>query len=493
MKRFVKFYLTLIVAFLFSTATFSQENNDENDLIKGMHSISSYELMEFVEELCSEKYGGRLTGTAEYDSAAQWVANKFQTWGLAPLGDEGSYFQEFLNPYTKVTGEGKVTLHMDTDGDKIYKYYDYISEYMPGSTSDSGEVSAEVVYVGYGITAPDLNYDDYKNVDVEGKIILLEPEAPLNPEDDPEEFKKWEPYSRHKYKLQNAAKHGAIGMLYNYGPLANPNNDYIKDFIYSHVGDSVVNDLFLGTGKDYENTIARLKKNLKPQSFNTGKTVTIENHTQHYPDGEGSNVIGFIEGSDPDLKDEAIVVGAHLDHVGYCHERIPGANDNASGVSVLMGVAKALQQADISLKRSVVFLAFGAEEQGIVGSKIYIENPAFPVDKTIAFLNIDGVGVGDKFGAVAGKNYPDIYEMVVEANENYIHRDIQASEYLNVTRPRLDAVRFMTEGIPSLSFYTYGKQSPYHRPGDVPSLIEPQTMGDMSQMIYFSVINLSNK
>lgn len=485
--------LLVFIFSLFNFTSFSQQSNEKDVLLKGMHSISSHELFEFVEELCSEKYGGRLTGTEDYDSVAQWVGRQFKNWGIEPLGDSKTYLQLFDKPYTEVTGEGRVTLHINANEDKIYKHYDYLTEYMPGSTSDSGKVSGEVVYVGYGITAPELGYDDYEDVDVEGKIILMEPEAPLNPGDDPEEFKKWEPYSRHQYKLKNAAEHGAAGMIYNYGPIANPNNAFIEGFIHSHVGDTVVNDLFAGTGNDYENTIASIKKELKPQSFNTGKTITIENHTKHDPHGVGSNVVGFIEGEDPVLKDEAIIISAHLDHVGYCHEMVPGANDNASGVSVLMGVAKALSQSEISLKRSVVFLAFGAEEQGLVGSKVYIENPAFPLEKTIALLNLDGVGVGDKFGAVAGKNYPEIFEKIEDVNEKYIHRNIHSSEYLNITRPRLDAARFMSEGVSSLSFYSYGKSAPYHQPGDNISVINPETLEDMAKLIYFSVINLSNK
>ncbi|MFP4448734.1 MAG: M20/M25/M40 family metallo-hydrolase [Bacteroidales bacterium] len=489
----INILLLLITFSMLNFTAFSQRTKDEDALLKNMHSISSHELFEFVKELCSEKYGGRLTGTAGYDSVANWVGNRFQEWGIKPVGDNETYLQWFDNPYTEVTGEGRVTLHIDANEDKIYKHYDYITEYMPGSTSDSGKVTGEVVYVGYGITAPELGYDDYENIDVEGKIILMEPEVPLNPGDDPEEFKKWEPYSRHQYKLKNAADHGAVGMIYNYGPIANPNNAFIEGFIHSHVGDTVVNDLFAGTGKNHENTLARIEKDLKPQSFNTGKSITIKNHTKHYPDGTGSNVIGFIEGEDPELKDEAIIISAHLDHVGYCHEMVPGANDNASGVAVLLGVAKALSQNDINLKRSIVFLAFGAEEQGIVGSGVYIDNPAFPLDKTAALLNLDGVGVGDKFGAVAGKNYPDIFEKVEQANEKYIHRDIHPSEYLNITRPRLDAARFMSEGISSLSFYSYGKSAPYHQPGDNISVITPETLEDMTKLIYFSVINLSNK
>jgi hypothetical protein len=328
---------------------------------------------------------------------------------------------------------------------------------------------------------------------VEGKIVLMEREAPLNPGDDPGRFKKWEPYSRHQYKLKNAVRHGAAGMLYNYGPIVNPNNAYAPGFIYSHVGDTVVSDLFAGTGRTHRQVNESIKKELKPQSFSTGKVVTITNQTEHFPEGKGSNVLGFLEGSDPELKDEVILVGAHLDHLGRCWELIPGANDNASGVAVMMGVARALSEYGVRLKRSVMFLAFGAEEQGIVGSKVYVDNPTFPLDKSYVLLNLDGVGVGNKIGVVAGKNYPEQYTFVEKINDQYIHRHLNPSEFLNISRPRLDAARFMTAGVPILSFYAYGAPSVYHRPGDDVDRITPEIMEELSQLIYMTVIEMANR
>jgi hypothetical protein len=122
-------------------------------------------------------------------------------------------------------------------------------------------------------------------VDVKGKIILMEREAPVSPNRDPELFKKWRPYSFHQYKLENAVAHGAKGMLYNYGPISNPNNSYDKGFIYSHVGSAVVSDVFSGTGRKHKDVVAKIRKTLKPQSFATGKTFTIKNITEHHPEG----------------------------------------------------------------------------------------------------------------------------------------------------------------------------------------------------------------
>jgi len=410
--------------------------------------------------------------------------------GGAP-GD--GYRQYFDIPYTRVYPDCRVTLHMSRGDDEIRKHYDYVKEFIPGATSAPGTIEAEVIYAGYGITAPELGYDDYEGIDVEGKIVLLEREVPLNPGDDPDAFKKWEPYSHHQYKLKNAVRQGAAGMLYNYGPIVNPNNAYDPGFIYSHVGDTVVRDLFAGTGRSHRQVVGAIKNQLKPQSFSTDKVVTITNQTQHFPNGKGSNIIGFLEGSDPELKDEVILMGAHLDHLGKCWELIPGANDNASGVAVMMAVARALSEYDIKLKRSVMFLAFGAEEQGIVGSKVYVEDPTFPLDESYVLLNLDGVGVGNKIGVVAGKNFPEQYAYVKGINEQYIHRHLNPSEFLNITRPRLDAARFMKAGVPILSFYAYGAPSVYHQPGDDLDSITPEIMEELAQMLYMTVIEMANR
>jgi hypothetical protein len=491
MKKLFPYFIA-IVLMTGSLQVYSQQG-ELDSRIQGMQSISSHELFDYVKELSSGKYGGRLTGTPGYDSSAQWLIRHLEKWDIQPAGKDRTYLQWFDNPYTRVFPGCKVSLHIPRGDETILKHYDYVEEFIPGATSASGTVKAEVVYAGYGITAPELGYDDYKGIDVEDKIILIEREAPLNPRKNPEEFPQWEPYSRHQYKLKNAVRHGAAGMLYNYGPIVNPNNAYDPDFIYSHVGDSVVQDVFAGTGKTHEKVVAGIRNDLEPHSFNTGKVYSITNDTKHFPDGKGSNVIGWIEGSDPELKDEAIIIGAHLDHLGQCWELIPGANDNASGVAVMMGIARAMTEYDVKLKRSVIFLAFGAEEQGIVGSKEYLEDPFFPIDKTRALINLDGVGVGDKIGITAGKNYPELLEHVARVNDKYIYRKLNPSKFLNITRPRLDAARFMKAGVPILSFYAYGAPSVYHQPGDDVDLITPEIMQDMAQMVYMAVIDMANE
>ncbi len=482
-----------LVSFFLAVQSLPAEEKGEEKLLQSVHSISSHKLFDYVKELASDKYAGRLTGTEEYNASAEWVVSHFKKWGIAPALSQNSYLQAFPIPYTLVFKGCEVYLHLPSKGSAIKKYYQYESEFIPGSTSGSGEVTAEVIYVGYGATAPELGYDDYKGVDVKGKIILMEREAPVSPDKDPELFKKWRPYSFHQYKLENAVAHGAKGMLYNYGPISNPNNSYDKGFIYSHVGSAVVSDVFSGTGRKHKDVVAKIKKTLKPQSFATGKVFTIKNITEHHPEGVGYNVIGILEGSDPVLKEEVIILGGHLDHLGRCYEIMPGASDNASAVSVIMGIAEAMSKCPIKPRRSVMFLCFGAEEQGIVGSGYYVEHPIVPLEKTVGLINMDGVGCGDKLGALAAKNYPKFWKFIEKANQKYIHRVVSPQYFANIARPRLDAARFMWKDVPTISFSAYGSRSYYHITKDDVDLITPEIMQDLAQLIFIATLDMANQ
>ena len=463
----------------------------ETSIANAIHSISSHDLLKYVEIQCDEKYQGRLTGTSGYQACAEWLADEFSEWGISPAGEKGNWFQWFNVPYTMVLPDCGVTLHIPLKNGSILKPYQYVTEFMPGSTSGNGEITAEVVYAGYGITAPELGYDDYKGIDVKGKIIMIERESPVNPSAGAEKFNPWYEYSFHQYKHANAIKHGAIGMLYNYGPIANPNNAYSENFIYVHVGDSVVKDIFSGTGKVHREIVGAIDKTLKPQSFNTGKVVTIKMSTTHFPDGRGSNVIGLLKGSDPELGKETIIIGAHLDHLGMCYEMMPGANDNASAVAVMMGIAKALAVNKIPLKRSVLFVGFGSEEQGLLGSKAFVADPVIPLEKSV-LINMDGVGIGQGINAAAGRDFPVLWSFIEEANKKYIHRTLVTGSFTNLGRPRLDAAILLRAGVPSLSFSTFGSTNYYHVPMDNLEIIKPEIMEDLAQLLFVSVIEMAN-
>lgn len=469
--------------------------SNEEKLILVMHSISSHKLFNYVKELSSAKFAGRLTGTPGYNAAAQWVADFLNKWGVKPAGDNKTYFQDFPNPYTLVFEGSEVTLHIPYNKKKTFINKDYLYEidFLPGSTSGAGEKTAEVVYVGYGITAPELRFDEYKGVNVKDKIVLVEPEVPVSPDKEPEEFKKWRPYSFHQYKVKNAKSHGAAGMIYNYH-IANPNCLYIKDLLLTYVGKSIVQDIFTGTGKKHRNIKEKIITKRVPHSFKTGKKLTIKNFTEHFPEGIARNVIGYIEGSDPLLKNEAVFIGAHLDHLGYNHKMMPGANDNASGVAVIMGVAEAITNSPLKPRRTVIFTFFGAEEQGVKGSEYFLKHPFFPKEKFFAYINLDGVGRGTKMNALAAKNFPKLWEFFKQANQKYIHRTVKPIKFHNLARPRLDVAHFMWSNIPSISFSAFAAEplpySFYHKTYDNPGIITPEIMEDLAQLIYMAVMKM---
>jgi hypothetical protein len=497
--RRTAFVLVFLVAALWTSAGAQSgpaaPQTDEQKILEAMHLISSETLFGYVRELCSEKYAGRLTGTPEYDACAAWVASKLKSWGVQPAGDRGTYLQSFPNPYSLVFNGGFLVLDIPVKDGIIKKSYQYESEFIPGGTTDSGEVTAEVIFVGYGITAPELGYDDYAGVDVKGKIVLMDPEIPFGG-DNLEIFSKWRPYSFHQYKLENAVAHGAKGMIYNYGPIGNPNNSFRPGFVYHHVGAAVTNDVFAGTGRSYSDTMDRIRKSLKPRSFASGKIMSLKNVAERHPEGIGCNVVGVIPGSDPKLKEEVVLLGAHLDHLGRLWEMMPGANDNATAVAVGLGVAEALAKSAIKPKRTILFVFFGSEEQGVAGSDYYCQHPLFPLDKTLVFINMEGPGRGDRIGASGGANYPAFWTIVEEANRKYIHRPLSTGAVSYPARPRQDSARFFWKGVPSLTFGAGGmpvSYPNYHNTKDSIELVTPEIMEDMARLFFMTILAMNDR
>ena len=483
--------------FLFSSRIIYSQDDTELKLLKQFHAIQSEEMMSWLQKLCSPEFNGRLTGTPEFMESAGWVAGKFKEWGIKPGGDNGDYFQNFNFPYTVLNNSGGLSLNLlQADGSVIKKSYTYPDEYYPGMNSGSGEVTAEVVYVGYGVSAPELNYDDYSGIDVKGKIVLVNRDVPYTDPKNPE-YKKWVAYCYHQYKLENAVKHGAAGFLYIDGIAANPNITYDPSIIVCGIGTEPLNDIFAGLKTTNKDLTDKMKKTMKPASFKTGKNVTIKASTTRHPEGKGCNVIGIIEGSDPVLKNEVIIIGGHLDAVGNAGKVVNGALDNGSGVIDIMGAAKAMALSGISLKRSVMFICFGGEENGLLGSKLYVSKPVFSKEKTITYINLDMVGNGTGFSVNAGSTYKDLLNYFVQANTKYVHREMHTSapvpgEFYG--RPRSDGAVFGMAGFRTMEIGTTGwyKKVYYHLPGDDPDAVTIDIMEDVSKMVYVALTNMAN-
>jgi hypothetical protein len=494
----MKKILTLISIIILSASHFAFAQDDfEAKLLKQFHAIRSEEMMTWIEKLCSPEFNGRLTGTPEFIASAEWVAGKLKEWGIKPAGDNGNYFQWFDFPYTVVNDIGSLNLNLaQANGSVIKKNYTYPDDYYPGMNSGNGEITAEVVFVGYGVTAPELNYDDYKGINVKGKIVLMNRDVPYSDPKNPE-YKKWVGYCYHQYKLENAVKHGAAGMLYIDGAMANPNISYDPSIIVCGIGPQPLADIFAGLKTTNKEILEKITKTFKPASFNTGKSVTIKANTTRHLEGKACNVVGMIEGSDSILKNESIIIGGHLDAVGKAGKIVNGALDNASGVVDIMGSAKAMALSGIVLKRSVIFVFFGGEESGLIGSKLFTEKATFTKDKTITFINLDMVGNGTGFSVSAGSPYQELLSYFVKANSQYVHRTIQTAAPVPGAyygRPRSDGVVFSMAGYRTMEIGTTGwyKKVYYHLPGDDPDAVTIDIMEDVAKMIYVALTNMAN-
>jgi Zn-dependent M28 family amino/carboxypeptidase len=140
-----------------------------------------------------------------------------------------------------------------------------------------------------------------------------------------------------------------------------------------------------------------------------------------------------------------------------------------------------------------MFLCFGAEEQGVVGSEYYLEHPVIPLEKTVGLINMDGVGCGDKLSALAANNYPDFWKFIEKANQKYIHRVVRPRSFANIARPRLDAARFMWKDVPTISFGASGSRSYYHITKDDVDTITPEIMQDLAQLLYIATLDMANQ
>lgn len=485
----LKILFGISILIIFFVKGKSQITSEQQEILKTFHSISSNELLDFAVELSSEKYKGRLSGSPEYMEVAKWCANQLESWNVKPASN-GSFFQFFPNEFSEVNSLGKVS-YSNGEQETELKFPD---DYLPGSNSDSGTLTGNLVYVGYGITAPELDYDDYGNVDVKGKIIILESGIPYAKNDTT--LAKWTPYAYHRYKFRNAVKHGAAGMVYT-NTIANPNTVHLDGFIYAHISSDVASRIMKDAGKDYEAVKKELQE-MKIPSFALPEQqkISITAKTKYFPNAKSCNVVGLIEGSDPVLKDEVIIIGGHLDGQGSMGNVVfPGALDNASGVADILGAAKALASSEVKPKRSILFILIGGEECGLYGSAYYANHPLFPIEKTRMMINLDMVGNGTGFYLANGKSYPELFKHFENANNNFIHRQMDASEWRkNYGRPRSDESNFEKAGIKTFGFWTRNSVFPvyYHHPKDKTDVLTPEIMEDAAKLLYLGILSVAN-
>lgn len=467
----------------------------EQERLGVMHRvINSKKLFGYVKQLSDPALEGRLAGSPGMAKAVEIVKGYYTEWGLQPIGDNGSYIQEFPHPCVEIKpGSTMDVLFPTPDGKKnvtwVSKSYPWADGWFAGGMSDNGDITAEVVYVGFGVTAPELGYDDYKGIDVKGKIVLMEGETP-NTSSHPDTLAMWYKHTLHPTKLNNAVAHGAAGLLYYWVP--GPCAPYNPGFVYCHVTDTVVNDIFLGTGRNYKETVRNIYKTKKPASFNTGKKAHIKMNATYNPNSTGKNILGMIKGSDPVLANEYVIIAAHLDHLGMIPYHIEGANDNNSATSVLLGVAEAMAKTKNKPKRSVIFMSLDGEEAGLTGSAYYTKHPVVPKEKVAAIINLEQVGAGETLVAHYNYKYPELAEVARKANDAYIHRRVLFWKNHFLTRPRTDGTLFMQAGYPCMDFRASG-DGYYHHPKDNTESINPEILQAEAEWLYWTTIMIADK
>ena len=433
-------------------------------------------LLEEVKALSAPDTEGRASGTQGADRAAAHITAVFQQAGLRPGGDAGQYLQ----PFQVATGIRLGTRNSLAVVAPAPRTLALGREFTPLAVSANGAAESNLVFAGYGITAPDLGYDDYAGLDVRDKIVLVlsrEPRSqdPASPFRRPEAYH----YSERSHKIINGRQHGARGILLVEHPAAEkerlPHLGGISQpwgILAAFVTRAVADSLLAPAGKRIADVAAAIDQAMAPRSVAVaGTRLGLEvNLTRER--GTAANVVGILPGTAPPLREQAIVVGAHYDHLGRGGEGSlapdllgaihPGADDNASGTAGVMALARAFAAAG-GTPRTLVFVAFAGEEMGLLGSAHHVAHPAYPLDRTALMVNLDMVGrLREGKLYVAGVDSGTGLRALVADAARGLPLDLQLQ---GDPHSPSDHTSFYAARRPVL-FLTTGAHADYHRPSD---------------------------
>ncbi len=463
------------------------------DLRNALSSIQPLEAYSYCKTLSSDRFAGRLTGHEGYTAAAKWAAAKFKEWGLKPLSRESGYLQPYPSPYVIIEqAEMAILMNEKPEGAEETAVKEVKlepeKEFLPLLFSDSGDRTAEIVFAGWGISAPDLGYDDYEGLDVAGKFVLCYRGTPDRND------RRFEPHDHHRARMKTAKEKGACGLIYIYDEIAsNPNGDWIEGFLPAEINIKVA-DMIL---KEKGITAADLRKDLatykRPLSFPLQATAHLKVEAKPFPEGIGYNVVGYIEGSDAYLRQECLVVGGHFDHNGlHMGLLFPGADDNASGSAAIMEIAQAFAKLRKKPKRSVVFALFGGEEMGLQGSSYFVEHIPRPFSKVDAMFNFDMVGEGDGAGIGYSGDFPELKDLIEKADQR-VGTLRSAYPIRGVGVRGSDHAPFFQKGIPCVFFHSNGPHLYYHQTGDTIYRINPDILADVARLAFLGAHARANR
>lgn len=507
----------------------------------GNDSIHQSELRADLFFLAADAMRGRLTDTAENLATADYIRSRFERAGLAPAAG-GSYFQNYLLMTATLGDDNRLDV---VTGDGAARQFAHGQEFYPQRFSASGTVSAPVVFAGFGITAPRLGYDDYTG-DVKGKVVLVldhepgerDPKSPFDGVVTAEPAAPWR-------KALAAQEHGAVGILYvadvhnhtdpvnveqaarNVWPATAP---HLKTYMLgawadrlripaAQISPALAASLVGGSGKSLAELAAASEtaKGLTAVALPGARVTLTTSVVRHsVPD---RNVVAMIEGSDPALKDEWVLVTAHFDHDGAEGTRIMnGADDNGSGTVALLEIADAYAEAMKTRqrpKRSVLFAAWNSEERGLLGAWAFTEAPLVPLAKIAGVLNMDMIGRNEEVQVGGGPRFNGLEVQTAESNANTLNvmgyarvPELAAvmdaantgvglsllKRYDNNTSNlvrRSDQWPFLQRGVPALGFMT-GLHPDYHTVYDRPEKINYVKMEKIARLVHQASWTLAN-
>jgi Zn-dependent M28 family amino/carboxypeptidase len=426
MKQIIVSVCSALLLFVFAIVSAAQKHsatagNGLGPSKSALDSITADGLMSHIKVLASDEFEGRGPGTHGEELSINYIADQFKKAGLAPGNTDGTYFQKV--PLVGITTKQDAEMRIKAANKDLKLKFgeDFVARSV--RVVDKTGFDADMVFVGYGVVAPEYGWDDYKGMDVRGKVLIMlvnDPPVP-DPRDrsrlDEKMFKgrAMTYYGRWTYKYEIAAEKGAAGVLvvHETGPAGYPwsvpkgsftieNFDLVsKDNNMSRVNIEgwITNDrtreLFGVLGLDFDAMKkAAVRKDFKPVFLKAHAKLGIEQKIRYI---DSHNVAAKLEGSDPRLKDQYVIYTAHWDHlgIGLPNEKgdkiYNGALDNASGCAGLIEIARAFKALPKAPRRSILFLSVTAEEKGLIGSKYYAENPIYPLEKTVASINMDGL------------------------------------------------------------------------------------------------------
>ncbi|MCP5107296.1 MAG: M20/M25/M40 family metallo-hydrolase [bacterium] len=527
----------MAVIFLFAVFFISPALSDAADypgeVLDAKRSIKGSMLVSHIDFLASKYCRGREPGDFGMKVADKYITSVLKGAGVQSAGEMGTYFQPVKLKTVALSDRIHLKVEERTGGTTSIQNTKPEWDFLPTIISAEKSVTAPVVFAGYGITAPEHNYDDYKAIDARGKIVLVMRHEPgENDDSSPFDGRKISTHGTLLTKIRNAQKHGAAGVLFVTDPL---NHDDLsleggfmsgtmwsslaekraknnKDFKYMnfkprmriegddfgvkipalHIHGKLAENI-LGGNHSLLKIQKEIDKNKKPRSFTLpGKRISMGVYFKTEP-VNAHNVVAKVVGSDPILRDEVVIVGAHYDHLGKNKrgQVFGGADDNASGSAVVLELARAFQRLENKPKRTILFILFTAEEKGLLGARYYVYNPLFPLEKTIAMINLDMVGrnSADQLSLVGKYQFPKLFNIVNEANKKSVNFELNFSveEFIRNS----DHFPFMRENIPAV-FFSCGSHDDYHTPRDTVGRIVTEKVEKAAHLAFLSLWEAAN-